>query len=109
MDSSSFRQPDLSGICGWSLVPQCLVRPTLVVVLPPSFDLSSSIVNRLEPVHVETFVPRRAVEAFDVGVVRGRARPTEVEAHFVVIGPKIQQMTGKFAAIVDEYPYGGAA
>lgn len=81
------------------------MRPTLVVVPPPSFDLPPSVVNRFEPVNVQAFVALRTVEALDESVVDGFARSTEVETDPVVIGPQIKQMARELATVVDENPH----
>ena len=45
------------------LVGQRLMRPVLVVINTPSFDLLARVVKREEPVHVQTFIPEAAVES----------------------------------------------
>jgi hypothetical protein len=46
------------------------VRPTLVVLDSPSFDLLFGIVNRFESPHIQALIPERPVEGFDEAVVR---------------------------------------
>jgi len=55
------------------------VRSDLVVALTPSLAFSARFVEAEEPVHVQTFSAELAVQAFDEGVVRRLAGPTEVE------------------------------
>ena len=49
------------------------VRAHLVVVASPASDLLSSLVQRLEPLLVQALVAELAIEALDVGVLRGLA------------------------------------
>jgi hypothetical protein len=57
--------PIVIGTCSWRHIVETLVRPTLVVIDPPSFDLRLGLVNRLEPVNIQAFVTKRSVETFD--------------------------------------------
>ena len=50
------------------------VRAHLVVVAPPAGNLLPGLVQCLEPLFVQAFVAELAVEALDVGVLRGLAR-----------------------------------
>ena len=68
-----------------------------------SFNLGPRVVNRFEPVDVETFVPERAVEGLDEGIVGWLAGSAEVELHTVVMGPEIHHPPGEFATVVDEH------
>jgi len=45
------------------------VRPDLVVVLPPDSDGGSGLVQRLEPVLVQTLITKLAVEALNIAVL----------------------------------------
>ena len=53
----------------------------LIVILPPSFDLSSCITQTGEPVRVQTFIPQPAVEAFYVRVLYGLSRLNKLQSH----------------------------
>ena len=47
----------------------------LIVVPPKRVDLLLRVLERREPMHVQTFLPEPPVERFDGGVVRGLAAP----------------------------------
>lgn len=85
------------------------VRPEVIVILPPAFDLLAGIVERQEPVGVQALVPETAVERFDEGVVGRLAWPRIVERDPVVIGPAIQGQRNEFAAVVRLDPLRQAA
>jgi hypothetical protein len=59
----------------------------LVVILPPSFDLSPRITQTGEPVRVQTFIPQPAIEAFCVGVLYRLAWLDELQPHPVFFAP----------------------
>jgi hypothetical protein len=48
-------------------------------------QLTPSVGQGEEDLHVETLVTQLAVEAFDVAVLHGLARPNELQMHAVVI------------------------
>ena len=50
-------------------IAQAAVRPELVVLLTPLGDLLTGVVYRQEPIHIETLVSQRSVEAFDDSVI----------------------------------------
>ena len=74
---------------------ETLVRPTLVVLDPPSFDLRFGFLNGLEPVNIQALVPKRSVERFDEAVIGRLARPIEVDRHLVVVRPQIEDPAGE--------------
>jgi len=49
---------------------------------------------------VQAFIPKPAVEALDITVLHGTARPDEVEFHPGLMRPGIHRLTGKLAAVV---------
>jgi hypothetical protein len=58
-----------------------------VVILPPSFGLSPCIAETSEPVRVQTFVAQSAVEALDVGILRGLAWLNELQPRTALFAP----------------------
>ena len=68
-------------------VVQRTVWTLLIVILPPSFDLSSCITHTGEPVRVQTFIPQPAVEAFYVRVLYGLSRLNKLQSHSAVFAP----------------------
>src|SRR5262249_33930952 len=83
-------------------IPQRAVRSVIVVVLPPGFDSLLRVRHTDEPMLVEAFVPKLAVEALGVGVLRRLSRPHECQAHMVAIGPCVQHLSRKLWAVVDD-------
>ena len=73
----------------------------IVVVLTPCFNLLSGIVDRKEPVFVQTLRAKTAVERFDKRIICGFPRTAEVESHFVGISPLVENLRSKFRTIVD--------
>ena len=45
------------------------MRPVLVIVFPPGFDLAPGIAQTGEPVRFQALIPKPAVEAFDMTVL----------------------------------------
>ncbi|KVM99727.1 hypothetical protein WJ62_16690 [Burkholderia diffusa] len=50
---------------------------------------------------VQTFLTEAPVEAFDLGVVSGRARPAEIKFKAMFIRPPVHCLRDEFATIVD--------
>lgn len=55
----------------WRHPPAAAVRPNLVVVDPPARALDARLLQALKPMLVQALVAELAVEALDVGVLRG--------------------------------------
>ena len=78
----------------------------IVVVVSRGFNPGSGIVQRQEPVFVQTFRANSPVERFDERVIRRFSRhreivaATEVESHFVGISPLVQSLRGELSAVV---------
>lgn len=83
------------------------MRSTFVVVAPPAFDLRCRLLDRLEPMDVQAFVPKRSVERLDEAVSRRHPRAAEVDLDPVMIRPEIQHPSRDLAAVVDEVPLRG--
>ena len=76
----------------------------LIVVPPKRIDLLLRIVERREPVHVQTLFPKPTIERLDRGVVRRLPAATEVENHAVRVRPQVHRGTDELAAIVTVDP-----
>ena len=63
------------------------MRSALIAIDPPRFDRDLCVSQRLELMHVQTFVAEPPVKRFDERVFDGFARSNEVELHAAVIGP----------------------
>ena len=73
------------------LIVQRRVGPVLIVIDPPVLDDPFCLGQRGEPVQVQAFFAKPAVETFDVGVLGRLARVDEVELHAVIICPAIKR------------------
>ena len=76
-----------------------------VIVSTPVLHLCPCVVKAHKPMSVQAFSPELAIKTLDVAVVRGFARPREVEDYASMIGPEIEITRDEFAAIV--HPNGG--
>jgi len=85
------------------------VRTTLIVFPSPAFDDLPCLRQGGEPVYIQTLGPQRAVERLHVRVIRGLPRPREVDAHLVVIGPQIHDLTGELRSVIAEQELGNPA
>src|SRR3954447_16532706 len=75
--------------------------PDLVVVSTPILDFLPSVVKAQEPMCVQAFVSELAVEGFDEAVVRGLARPREVEHHTLLVSPDVEIAGDELRSLVD--------
>lgn len=60
---------------GWRHPPATVVRPGLVVVIPPACNLAASRIFGSEYSRVQALVAQRAVDAANIDILRGPARP----------------------------------
>ena len=67
------------------------MRTELVVVPSPALYFVSGVLQRPEPVHVQTFVPEAAVEGFDVRVVCRRTGSGIIELDLIEVRPSVQR------------------
>jgi hypothetical protein len=72
----------------------------LIVVPPKRIDLLLGVVDRREPMHVQTLFAESSVERFDGGVVGWLASATEVEDDTVGVGPQIHRGADELRAVV---------
>ena len=56
-------------------IAQTAVRTQLVVMLAPGPDLATRVKQIAKPTHVQALLAQPSVEAFDIGVLDGLARP----------------------------------
>ena len=76
------------------------MRPTLIVVDSPRFNLLSRIVQRDEHLRVQTLISKAPVETLNHRILHGFSRSDNIQLHLVGISPGIQRLQGKFAPIV---------
>jgi hypothetical protein len=81
----------------------------LIVVPPKRVDFLLRVVERREPMHVQTFFPESSIEGFDGRVVRRFAPPAEVQDDTMGVGPQIHRRTDELGAIVAVDALGQAA
>jgi hypothetical protein len=83
-----------------SEIAERAVRPDLVVVLTPCFDLAARVVERNEEVLIEAFVAQPSVEALDESVLNRFARFDELDPHPALVGPLVERPPGELRAVV---------
>ena len=76
------------------------VRPLLVVEPPPAFDEELGLGTTAEPIAIEQFVARLAVEALDEAVLPRAAGRDEHGADGLVVHPAHHLGRGELSAIV---------
>jgi hypothetical protein len=76
------------------------VRPHLVLVAAPARDLLPGLVQRLEPLLVQALVSELAVEALDVGVLRGLAGVVDQVLDAAAVGPGHEGAAGELRPLV---------
>ena len=74
---------------------------SLVVVLPPDFDLEPCIVEGAEVILVQAFVAQSSVERLDEGVLGRLSRLDKVELYTSFVCPLVEILSGKFGTIID--------
>ena len=82
------------------------MRPALIVVALPGLCEPLHLGQRGKLVHIQELVAQRPVERFDMRIVRRRAGAGEVHPDLVMIGLEIDDLTGKFRAIVAKHRVG---
>jgi hypothetical protein len=73
----------------------------MIVVAPPEIKLPSRVGQVEEDLHVQALIPQLALEALDVPVLNGLARPDEVRVYAVPVSPQIKRLARKLSPIVD--------
>ena len=76
----------------------------LIVVPPKGIDLLLRVVDRSEPMHVQTFFSEASIERFDRGIVRRFAAATEVEDDAVRVRPENHRRTDELCSVVAVNP-----
>lgn len=85
------------------------MRTFFVVFLPVGLQDHRGLCQGHELVLVEALVPKLAVEALDVGVLDGLARPDEVQLHPAAVGPLVHGPAREFRPVVTGDDLGQAA
>lgn len=64
--------------------------PILIVVSTPILHLFAGVRKRQEPMRVQTFRPKLAVEGFDEAIISRLSGPRKVERDVICIGPQVK-------------------
>ena len=81
-------------------MPKRTVRPTLIVVHTPHFDLGLGIGERCELMHIQTFVSKRPFKRFDKGIFLWFSRSNEVKLNTSAIRPVFQNSRLEFGPMI---------
>ena len=76
------------------------MRPSLVVVQPPRFDLSPRVGQILEPVRVQALIPKASVETLDITVLHRLAGLDVDQRNPALLGPRNKAPAREFRAVV---------
>jgi hypothetical protein len=76
------------------------MRPVLIVIDPPCFDLLSGILERDEHMSVQTLVTKSSVETLNHRILHVFSRSDKIQLYPVGIGPGIQRLRDKFTLLV---------
>src|SRR5712671_5929633 len=68
---------------------------------PPRLDLALRVGQRQEPVRVEAFVAKTAIERLHKGVVGRLAGPAEIKRHAIMVSPAVERLGDELWPIVD--------
>ena len=72
-----------------------------VVIVTPAFDSFSCARQAEEPVGIEAFVAKSAVERLDVAILHGPARLDVAQQHSMLFAPSAQGTRDELRAVVD--------
>lgn len=72
----------------------------LFVIPSPGRDASADFSRRTEPVLIEAFIPKLAIEGLNEGITRGLAKLDRLQLDVVMVGPRIKRLAGEFTALV---------
>ena len=87
-------------------IGQAAVRPGLVVVDPPRFDLPPRIGQVLEPVRIQALIPKASVETLDVAVLYRLAGLDVDQRYAALLGPRDEAPAREFRTVVEPKPSG---
>ena len=81
-------------------VAQAAMRSMFVVIPTPGLDLLCGVIQRQEPMLVQTLQTEPGIERLDKRVVRRLARTAEVQLHFVPVRPQVQILRDELRTVV---------
>src|SRR5580700_10483889 len=77
------------------------MRPMMVVIDPPRFDLAPGGLDRQELIGVQTFIAEVPIERLDEAVFDRLSGPDEVEQDTALIRPLIEHARSELRAVID--------
>lgn len=75
----------------------------LVVLASPRFDVGMGVGQISELMHIQALIPQLADKRFNVAVIRGFARPGDIELHASPKGPFFQRPRHEPGPVVRRY------
>lgn len=72
-----------------------VVRTGVIVLCPPVLQLTTSISNRADQIHSQTFIPEDVIESLHMGLVWGLPWATEFNADVMIIYLGVQRIGGE--------------
>jgi len=75
----------------------------LIVISSPSRNEFSRVLQVTDPVFIQTLIPKLAIEALDVSVLRRLSRLNHHRRDAVVVGPLIEYLAGKLRPLIGAY------
>src|SRR5215469_5898077 len=82
------------------------MRPMLIVIDSPGFNLLSRIVQGDKHLRVQTLVAKSAVETLNHRMLHGFAGPHEIQLDVMRVSPCVERVRGKPADVVDGNHFG---
>lgn len=75
--------------------------PETIVFLAPVLGFIPCVVQRWEPVYIQALVAETAIKRFNVRAICWFTRPREIQHYVLVVGPAVERLADKLAAIID--------
>ena len=76
------------------------MRPVLIVIDSPRFNLLSGIVQRDEHLRIQALVSKAPVDTLNHRMLDGFPGPNDIELHSVLVSPGVERLGSTFAPIV---------
>jgi hypothetical protein len=95
--------------CRWGPICQRAMRTLMIVMLAELCQLLPSIIERGEPLHVQTLVAKSAVETLDKPVFHWPSRPNETQLYLVGHRPSFQSTAAELTPIIHRDAFRQAA
>ena len=76
------------------------MRPVLIVIDSPRFNLLSGIVERYEDISLQTLIAKPSIETLNHRILHGFAGIDKVKLDAMVVGPGVKYLRGEFTPVV---------